>query len=126
MRMESVWFWGEPLEVLTPLRYPPPMEHAFASTHVYQFRVVVQGISSLIWRRLHIRSDMSLATPYATASLSVRLSIRPIRRGQDVQSPGSAAARTGHTEAAVSGAEVGRLGVVSRHRPALARGAADR
>jgi hypothetical protein len=30
--------------------------------HGYQLRVVVQGISPLIWRRLLIRSDMSLAT----------------------------------------------------------------
>jgi len=42
------------------------MEHASTSPHVYQFRVVVQGISPLIWRRLLIRSDMSLATLHAT------------------------------------------------------------
>jgi hypothetical protein len=45
------------------------MEHAFASPHVYQFRVVVQGISPLIWRRLHIRSDMCLATLHATLQI---------------------------------------------------------
>lgn len=33
--------------------------------YVYQFRVVLQGISPLIWRRLLIRSDMSLATLHA-------------------------------------------------------------
>jgi Plasmid pRiA4b ORF-3-like protein len=32
---------------------------------VYQFRVVVQGISPLIWRRLVVRSDMPLATFHA-------------------------------------------------------------
>jgi Plasmid pRiA4b ORF-3-like protein len=32
---------------------------------VYQFRVVVQGISPLIWRRLFVLSDMSLATLHA-------------------------------------------------------------
>ena len=59
---------GEPLEVLAPLRYPPPMEHGYTPPHVYQFRVVVQGISPLIWRRLLVRSDMSLATSgHATA-----------------------------------------------------------
>ena len=45
------------------------MEHAFTSPHVYQFRVVVQGVSPLIWRRLHIRSDMSLATFHATLQI---------------------------------------------------------
>jgi hypothetical protein len=45
------------------------MEHAFTSPHVYQFRVVVQGISPLIWRRLHIRRDMSLATFHATLQM---------------------------------------------------------
>lgn len=33
--------------------------------HVYQFRVVLQGISPLIWRRLLLRSDMSLAILHA-------------------------------------------------------------
>ena len=32
---------------------------------IYQFHVVVQGISPLIWRRLLVRSDMSLATLHA-------------------------------------------------------------
>jgi hypothetical protein len=36
---------------------------------IYQFRVVVQGISPLIWRRLHIRSDMSLATLHAALQI---------------------------------------------------------
>ena len=35
----------------------------------YQFRVVVQGISPLIWRRLLIRSDMSLTTLHTTLQL---------------------------------------------------------
>jgi hypothetical protein len=41
------------------------MEHGFTPPHVYQFRVVVQGISPLIWRHLLVRSDMSLATLHA-------------------------------------------------------------
>jgi hypothetical protein len=32
---------------------------------VYQFRVVVQGVSPLIWRRLLVRGDMSLAILHA-------------------------------------------------------------
>jgi Plasmid pRiA4b ORF-3-like protein len=36
---------------------------------VYQFRVVVQGISPLIWRRLLIRSDMALATLHAALQI---------------------------------------------------------
>jgi Plasmid pRiA4b ORF-3-like protein len=59
----------EPLEVLVPLRYPPPMAHALAPPHVYQFRVVMQGISPLIWRRLLFRSDMSLATLHAALQI---------------------------------------------------------
>src|SRR6266850_3503660 len=38
------------------------MEPSSIPPHVYQFRVVLQGISPLIWRRLLIRGDMSLAT----------------------------------------------------------------
>jgi hypothetical protein len=45
------------------------MEHAFPLPHIYQFRVVVQGISPLIWRRILIRSDMSLATLHATLQI---------------------------------------------------------
>src|SRR5882724_1235213 len=36
---------------------------------VYQFRVVVQGVSPLIWRRLLVRSDMSLATLHITLQI---------------------------------------------------------
>jgi hypothetical protein len=38
---------------MEPLSIPPS---------VYQFRMVLQGISPLIWRQLLVRSDMSLAT----------------------------------------------------------------
>ena len=38
------------------------MEHVCTPPNVYQFRVVVQGISPLVWRRLLVCSDMSLAT----------------------------------------------------------------
>jgi hypothetical protein len=41
------------------------MEPSSIPPRVYQFRVVLQGISPLIWRRLLIRSDMSLATLHA-------------------------------------------------------------
>ena len=41
------------------------MEPSYILSSVYQFRVVLQGISPLIWRRLLIRSDMSLATLHA-------------------------------------------------------------
>lgn len=37
---------------------------------VYQFRVVLQGGSPLIWRRLFIRSDMSLATLHAALQIA--------------------------------------------------------
>jgi hypothetical protein len=41
------------------------MEHAFTLLHIYQFPVVVQGISRLIWRRLLIRRAVSLDTIHA-------------------------------------------------------------
>ena len=45
------------------------MEPSLIPSTIYQFRVVVQGISPLIWRRLLIRSDMSLATLHATLQI---------------------------------------------------------
>jgi hypothetical protein len=45
------------------------MEPSFSLPNAYQFRVVVQGISPLIWRRLLIRSDTSLATLHATLQI---------------------------------------------------------
>jgi Plasmid pRiA4b ORF-3-like protein len=41
------------------------MDPSYILPCVYQFRVVVQGISPLIWRRLLVRNDMSLATLHA-------------------------------------------------------------
>jgi hypothetical protein len=41
------------------------MDPSCSLPNVYQFRIVVQGISPLIWRRLLIRSDMSLAALHA-------------------------------------------------------------
>ena len=45
------------------------MEPSYIPPSVYQFRVVLQGISPLIWRRLLIRSDMSLATLHAALQI---------------------------------------------------------
>jgi Plasmid pRiA4b ORF-3-like protein len=45
------------------------MEPSSIPPHVYQFRVVLRGISPLIWRRLLIRSDMSLATLHAALQI---------------------------------------------------------
>jgi hypothetical protein len=45
------------------------MEPSYIPPNVYQFRVVLQGISPLIWRRLLIRSDMSLATLHAALQI---------------------------------------------------------
>jgi hypothetical protein len=53
-----------------PLRYAPPMEPLYIPPSVYRFRVVLQGISPLIWRRLLIRSDMSLATLHAVLQIA--------------------------------------------------------
>jgi Plasmid pRiA4b ORF-3-like protein len=54
---------------LVPLRYAPPTDPSCVPPCVYQFRVVVQGVSPLIWRRLLVRSDMSLATLHATLQI---------------------------------------------------------
>jgi hypothetical protein len=45
------------------------MDPSCSLPNVYQFRVVVQGISPLIWRRLLIRSDVSLATLHTTLQI---------------------------------------------------------
>jgi Plasmid pRiA4b ORF-3-like protein len=45
------------------------MEQISCPPNVYQFRVVLQGISPLVWRRLLLRSDMSLATLHATLQI---------------------------------------------------------
>jgi Plasmid pRiA4b ORF-3-like protein len=45
------------------------MEPSRSLPHVYQFRVVVQGINPLIWRCILIRSNMSLATLPTTLQL---------------------------------------------------------
>ena len=42
------------------------MEQISFPPNVYQFRVVLRGISPLIWRRILVRRDMSLATLHAT------------------------------------------------------------
>jgi hypothetical protein len=45
------------------------MDPSYLPPCVYQFRAVVQGVSPLIWRRLLIRSDMSLATLHAALQI---------------------------------------------------------
>ncbi len=45
------------------------MEPSLLPSTIYQFRVVVQGISPLIWRRICLCSDMSLATLHATLQI---------------------------------------------------------
>jgi hypothetical protein len=45
------------------------MEQIPFPPNVYQFRVALQGISPLIWRRILLCSDMSLATLHATLQI---------------------------------------------------------
>jgi Plasmid pRiA4b ORF-3-like protein len=52
------------------LRYAPPMDPSYIPPCAYQCRVVVQGISPLIWRRPLIRNDMLLATLHAALQIS--------------------------------------------------------
>jgi Plasmid pRiA4b ORF-3-like protein len=42
------------------------MELSYIPSNIYQFRIVVQRIRPLIWRRFSIRSAMSLATLQTT------------------------------------------------------------
>ena len=44
---------------------PPP-----AGRFVYQLRVVLRGVSPLIWRRLLVRSDSSIADLHATLQIA--------------------------------------------------------
>ncbi|MEO7206597.1 MAG: plasmid pRiA4b ORF-3 family protein [Steroidobacteraceae bacterium] len=39
-------------------------------THIYQLRAVLRGISPLIWRRLLVRSDSSLAQLHETLQMA--------------------------------------------------------
>ena len=63
---ESGRFRRRRVESLPLLRYVSPMQTSDLTPSVYQLRVVIQGISPLIWRRLLIRSDMFLATLHTT------------------------------------------------------------
>jgi hypothetical protein len=45
------------------------MDPSYLPPWVYQFRVVVQGVSPLIWRRLLIRSDVSLVILHAALQI---------------------------------------------------------
>jgi hypothetical protein len=53
---------------LVPLLYALPMDPSCIPSCVYQFCVVVQGISPLIWRRRLVHSDMPLATLHTLTS----------------------------------------------------------
>jgi hypothetical protein len=52
---------------LVPLWYALPMDPSYIPSCVYQFRVVVQGISPLNGRRRLVRGDMPLATLHTMA-----------------------------------------------------------
>ena len=56
------------MQVLVPLLYALPMDPSCIPSCVYQFCVVVQGISPLIWRRRLVHSDMPLATLHTLTS----------------------------------------------------------
>src|SRR5712691_11495614 len=54
---------------------PPP-----AGPFVYQLRVVLRGVSPLIWRRLLIRGDSSIADLHATLQLALGWSDEHLNR----------------------------------------------
>jgi hypothetical protein len=53
---------------VVPLRCAPPLDPSCIPSCGSQFRVVVQGISPLMWCRLLVRSDMPLVTIHTMAS----------------------------------------------------------
>jgi Plasmid pRiA4b ORF-3-like protein len=54
---------------------PPP-----AGPFVYQLRVVLRGVSPLIWRRLLVRGDSTLADLHATLQLTLEWSDEYLNR----------------------------------------------
>jgi hypothetical protein len=52
---------GGLLESCLSSRYAPLMESSHALPGIYQLRIVMRGISPLIWRRLLVRRDTTLA-----------------------------------------------------------------
>jgi len=64
--MESVLFWGEPLEVLAPLRYHPPPWNTRIHPPTCLHSGRGAGDQPLILRRLLLRSTCSLATLHAS------------------------------------------------------------
>jgi hypothetical protein len=44
------------------LRYAPRIDHFLEPPSVYQLRILLRGISPLIWRRVLVRSNTSLTT----------------------------------------------------------------
>ena len=68
---------------------------------VYQFKVVLRGISPMIWRRLLLRSDHSIADLHYTIQIAIGWSDSHVHRlihplGQQPRSGGLPATFTGH------------------------------
>ena len=62
---------GRSLEVVGIASYALLMKPQRTHPDIYQLRIVLRGISPLIWRRLLVRSDTTLrsASPHAVDSL---------------------------------------------------------
>jgi hypothetical protein len=56
------------------------MPEGCASPFVYQLRVVLRGVSPLIWRRLHVRSDSTIADLHATLQTALAWSDEHLHR----------------------------------------------
>ena len=63
--MESVTYRRGVLERHAALRYPQGMTTSPTSLNIYRLRIVLRGISPLIWRRVQVRSDTTLAHLHA-------------------------------------------------------------
>jgi len=57
-----------------------PDSHSASDPVVYQFRVVLRGVSPLIWRRLLVRSNSTLADLHATLQTALGWSNEHLHR----------------------------------------------
>jgi hypothetical protein len=73
---ESAKYQGAVLERYAVLRYPQDMMTSATPLSLYQLRIVLCGISPLIWRRVLVRNETTLA--FIHAILQILFAWRPM------------------------------------------------